>query len=440
MTYQRANNDPDSKHAGRSVPRREIFAWAMFDFANSGYTTVVLTTIFNAYFVGVVAAGDDSGRATLIWSGAMAAANLLVLLSAPLVGAIADESASKKRLLALTTLGCVIGTALLGFAAPGDVTWAAGCVIVATLMFATGENLIAAFLPEIAKPDEMGRISAYGWTLGYFGGLLVLGASLVIVKAGEARGATAAEYVGQVMWFTAFAFAVASLPTFLWLRERAQPRGNETAWQIARAGVSRLRETLTHVRAHRDLFRFLIILAVYQSGVATVIVLAAVFAQQVMGFSTQDTIVMVLVVNVAAAFGAFVFGHVQDRIGSVRSLAITLLVWIAAIGVAYVGESRTSFWVAAGLIGVSMGASQSAGRALVGLFTPPERCAEYFGLWGLATKLAAIVGPLNYGLIAYVTGGDHRRALLGTAIFFVAGLALLFTVNETRGRAAAHGG
>lgn len=411
----------------------------MFDFANSGYTTVVLTTIFNAYFVGVVAAGAVAGRATLIWSVAIAVANLLVLLSAPIIGAIADESASKKRLLAVSTLGCVAGTAMLGFAGPSDVTWAVTWVIVATLMFSTGENLIAAFLPEIAKPNEMGRISALGWTLGYFGGLLVLGLSLAIVKTGEARGASAAEYVGQVMWLTAVAFALASLPTFLWLRERARPRGRETPWQVARGAFMRLRETLTHVRAHRDLFRFLVTIAVYQSGVYTVIVLAAVFAQEVMGFSTQDTIVMVLVVNVAAALGAFVFGHVQDRIGSVRALAITLLIWIAALAVAYLAAARAGFWIAASLIGISMGASQSAGRALVGLFTPPERCAEYFGLWGLATKLAAIVGPLNYGLIAWMTGGDHRSALLGTAIFFVAGLALLATVDEARGRAAAHG-
>jgi UMF1 family MFS transporter len=419
------------------VTRREIFAWAMFDFANSGYTTVVLTTIFNAYFVGVVAAGHGTGPATLIWSAAIAVANLLVLLSAPLVGAIADESASKKRLLAVSTLGCVAGTALLGFAGPGEVTWAVTWVIVATLMFSTGENLIAAFLPEIARPEEMGRISALGWTLGYFGGLLVLGLSLLIVKAGEARGASVSAYIGQVMFLTALAFAAASLPTYIWLRERARPRGRETVSQIAAGAFARLRQTLTHVRAHRDLFRFLITIAVYQSGVYTVIVLAAVFAQQVMGFRTQDTIVMVLVVNIAAALGAFVFGHVQDRIGSVRALAITLLIWIAALGVAYGGESRQVFWIAAGLIGLAMGASQSAGRALVGLFTPRERCAEYFGLWGLATKLAAIVGPLSYGLIAYLTGGDHRRALLGTAMFFIAGLALLATVDEARGRAAA---
>ncbi len=447
-------SDPDSGSIPETVPRREIFAWAMFDFANSGYTTVVLTTIFNAYFVGVVATDSDSGRATLIWSGAVAAANLLVLLSAPLIGAIADESASKKRFLALTTLGCVISTALLGFAGPGDVVWATCCVIVATLMFASGENLIAAFLPEIARPDQMGRISAYGWTLGYFGGLLVLGISLMIVKSGEARGASATQYVGQVMWLTAFAFAVASLPTFLWLRERAQPRSDhaqprsdnsqprsrETIAQLARGGLSRLRETLTHARAHRDLFRFLITLTVYQSGVATVIVLAAVYAQAVMGFTMQDTIVMVLVVNITAALGAFIFGHIQDRIGSVRALAVTLLCWITALAVAWRGETRASFWLAASLIGASMGASQSAGRALVALFTPPARCGEYFGLWGVATKLAAIAGPLSYGFIAYATRGDHRLALLGTAMFFVAGLLLLMTVNESRGRAAAQVG
>ncbi len=414
----------------------------MYDFANSGYTTVVLTAIYSAYFVGVVARanGADNGTATLLWTLAMGISNFLVLASAPVVGAIADHRAWKKRFLLVTTVGCVGFTAALGLVGPGDVATAMVLVILAGAMFASGENLIAAFLPEIARQNDMGRISGYGWTLGYIGGLLVLGLCLLYITWAEDRGQSAAQFVPVTLWITAGAFALAALPTFFWLRERAVPVPLPPGENYVVSGFLRVRHTLAEARRFQDLFRFLVTLAIYYCGIHTVIVLAAVYAQQVMGFGTQETITLILVVNVTAAAGAFLFGQFQDRLGSVRTLAFTLLVWIAALVLAYVTESRASFWVVANLVGLALGASQSAGRALVGQFSPPERAAEFFGLWGLAGKLAAIVGPVTYGVITWSSGGDHRLALLSTGVFFVAGLLLLLTVNEPRGRAAARAG
>ncbi len=411
----------------------------MYDFANSGYTTVVLTAVFNAYFVGVVAGdgADKSGAATLLWTVAMAITNILVLASAPVLGAIADHGAHKKRFLALTTVGCVLFTAALGFVGRGDVALGMTLVILASLMFASGENFIAAFLPEIASQKDMGRISGYGWSLGYLGGLLVLGMCLVYIQWAQSRGEVAVQYVPVTMWITAIMFALAALPTFLWLRERAVPQALAPGENYIRIGFARVRHTLTHARHYRDLFRFLMTLAVYYCGINTVVVLAAIYAQEVMGFSMQENIMLILVVNVTAAIGAFGFGLVQDRLGSVRTLAITLLVWITALVIAYFTETRAAFWVVANLVGVSLGSSQSAGRALVGQFSPPERSAEFFGLWGLAGKLAAVIGPLVYGLVTYASRGNHRLALLTTCAFFIAGLLMLLTVNERRGRAAA---
>ncbi|OGI53057.1 MAG: MFS transporter [Candidatus Muproteobacteria bacterium RIFCSPHIGHO2_01_60_12] len=421
------------------MPRREIFAWAMYDFANSGYTTVVLTAVFNAYFVGVVAGNgaDRSGTATLLWTVVMAITNVLVLASAPILGAIADHGAHKKRFLAFTTVGCVFFTILLGFVGRGDVALGMTLVILATLMFASGENFIAAFLPEIAEQKDMGRISGYGWSLGYLGGLLVLGMCLVYIQWAQSRGDAVTQYVPVTMWITAVMFALAALPTFIWLRERAVPQPLAPGENYIRIGFARVRHTLSQARHYRDLFRFLITLAVYYCGINTVVVLAAIYAQEVMGFSMQENIMLILVVNVTAAIGALTFGLVQDRLGSVRTLAITLLVWIAALAIAYFTETRAAFWVVANLVGVALGSSQSAGRALVGQFSPPERSAEFFGLWGLAGKLAAVIGPLVYGLVTYLTHGNHRQALLSTTAFFIAGLLLLLTVNERRGRAAA---
>jgi len=421
------------------VTRREIFAWAMYDFANSGYTTVVLTAVFSAYFVSVVAGtgADRDGSATLLWTVAIAITNLLVILSAPVLGAIADHGAYKKRFLIITTVGCVLFTTALALVGAGDIALGMTLVILSAFMFATGEDLIAGFLPEIARPKDMGRISGYGWSLGYLGGMLVLGLCLAYITWGTARGLPATHTVAVSMLITAALFALAALPTFLWLRERAVPQRLPRHVDYIRAGFARVRTTLRHARHYRDLFRFLWTLAVYYCGIHTVVVLAAVYAQEAMGFGTQEVIVMILVVNLTAAVGAFGFGLAQDRIGSVRTLALTLLVWIAALVLAYFLESRAGFWWVANLIGVAMGSSQSAGRALIGLFSPPARAAEFFGLWGLAGKLAAIVGPLSYGLVTYLSGGNHRLALLGTTVFFIVGLGLLFTVNESRGRAAA---
>jgi MFS transporter, UMF1 family len=422
------------------APRRELFAWAMYDFANSGYTTVVLTTIFNAYFVGVVAgraSGFTAGMGTLLWTMAMSLPNALVLVSAPVLGAIADHCAAKKRFLLITTIGCVLCTALLALAGPGDVSLAMTLVVLSNLTFATGENLIAAFLPEITRQDGMGRVSAYGWALGYLGGLGVLGVCLAYVTWAQRHGLDATQYVPVTMLIVATVFALAATPTFLWLKERAIPVPLSQGEHSLTIGFHRLRRTLAERTRFRDLFRFLSALTIYYCGINTVVVLAAVYAQEVMGFSTSDTIILVMVVNVTAAVGAFLFGQVQDRLGSVPTLVVTLLIWVAAISVAFVVASRVGFWVAANLVGIALGSSQASGRALIGQFAPPTRAAEFFGLWGLAGKLAAVVGPLSYGLITYFTAGNHRLAILSTVLFFAAGLALLATVNEQRGRAAA---
>jgi MFS transporter, UMF1 family len=423
-----------------NATRRELFAWAMYDFANSGYTTVVLTTIFNAYFVGVVtggASGLPEGTGTLLWTVAVSIPNALVLVSAPVLGAIADHYAMKKRLLLVTTLGCVLCTALLALAGPGDVWLAMSLVVLSNLTFATGENLIAAFLPEISHQESMGRISAYGWALGYIGGLAVLGLCLAYVAWAQRHGLDAAQYVPGTMLIVAGVFALAATPTFLWLQERAIPAPSGHGERYLAVGFRRLRHTLADSRRFRDLFRFLVALTIYYCGINTVVVLAAVYAQEVMGFGTSETIILVMVVNITAAAGAFLFGQVQDRLGSVPTLAVTLVIWIVATSLAYVSDSRASFWMVANLVGIALGASQSSGRALIGQFSPPARAAEFFGLWGLAGKLAAIIGPLSYGLITYLTAGNHRLAIVSTVFFFVVGLAMLATVDESRGKAAA---
>ena len=195
------------------VRPRELWAWSMYDFANSGYTTVVITALFNAYFVAVVA--GNAPWATLAWTAALSVSYALIVLSAPMIGAYADQHAARKKLLAITTAGCVLFTALLYFAQP-DLLWLAIlCIVVSNFFFGSGENLVAAFLPELAKTRALGRVSGWGWSLGYLGGLFTLGLCLAYVTWAEAEGHGANEYVPVTMLITAVIFALASLPTFL---------------------------------------------------------------------------------------------------------------------------------------------------------------------------------------------------------------------------------
>jgi MFS transporter, UMF1 family len=230
---------------------------------------------------------------------------------------------------------------------------------------------------------------------------------------------------------TAVIFALAAAPTFLFLRERAVPATQPGL----RAAFARLVETARSARDYRDLLLVFATGTFYQAGVATVIALAAIYAELVMGFKTEDTIALILVVNVTAAIGAFGFGYAQDRIGKVWALRITIVGWIAMTVIAFFSATRAHFWVAANLAGLCMGSSQSAGRALVAYFSPAGRSAEFFGLWGVATRLASIMGPLTYGAVTWITGGNHRLAILLTGVFFVVSLAILAFVNERRGRA-----
>ncbi len=414
------------------VRPREVWAWAMYDFANSGYTTVVITALFNAYFVAVVA--QRAPWATLAWTAALALSYALVVVTAPLIGAYADARAAKKKLLALTTAGCILFTALLALAGPGTLALAVTAIIVSNFFFATGENLVAAFLPELADSRALGRISGWGWSFGYLGGLSALGLCLAYLTAVEGAGGAAADAVPGAMLITAALFAVASLPTFVFLRERARPAAREH-W--VRTALERVSATVHHARRYRDLARFLLCTVFYQAGIQAVVTLAAIYAQEAMGFTTAQTLVLILVVNVTAAVGAFFFGYVQDRVGHVPAITLTLLGWILMVLLAWRAEGAALFWLAANIAGLCMGASQSAGRAMVGYLAPPDRLAEFFGLWGLAVKLASILGPLTYGLANWLSGGDHRRAILVTGSYFLVGLLLLKGIDAERGRRAA---
>jgi UMF1 family MFS transporter len=421
------------------VRKREVFGWAMYDFANSGYTTVVLTAVFNAYFVGVVAGKAE--WATLAWTSALALSSLIVMLTMPTIGAYADLRAVKKRLLVITTLGCVITTAALALAGPGDLAWAVVAIVLSNVFYSYGESLTAAFLPELAKREAMGRVSGWGWSFGYFGGMLTLGLSLAYVLAAQARGETAAQFVPVTMLITAVVYGLTALVTFALLGERAQPQPGALEAEGLMASLRRLQQTFHEARRYRDFAWLLACAVAYQAGIAVVIALAAVYAESVLGFKQTQTMLLIFLVNIASAVGAFGFGYWQDRIGHKKALAVTLAGWIVMTALAFAATTPPLFWAAAVIAGLCMGSSQSAGRAMAGLLAPETRRAEFYGLWTFAVRLSAIVGPLTYGLVTWLTAGNHRLAILSTGAFFVLGLWLLRHVDMARGeRAAAESG
>ncbi len=411
------------------VRRRELFGWAMYDFANSGYTTVVITAVYNAYFVAAIAPDPASG--TLLWTLLLGLSNLLAMALMPLIGAQADRRGSKKRWLAAATALCVGGTVML--ALTDDWRLAAAALVLSNLGFACSEGLIAAFLPELARRHALGRVSGWGWAFGYFGGMLALGLCLAHVLAAQAAGAKASQFVPVTMWITAGLYLLAALPTFLLLRERPQTG----LPQSSARGFGRLQAAWRTARDYPD-FRALLACAVaYQAGIAVVIALAAIYAQEVLGFGQAQTMALIFLVNIASAIGAFGFGHYEDRVGHRRALSITLVGWMLMVALAGLATAPLLFWVAAVIAGLCMGSSQSCGRALAGSLAPRAQLAEFYGLWTFAVRGAAILGPITYGLVVWMTAGNHRLGILSTGLFFVAGWWLLRRVDVARGEARA---
>ena len=426
---------PDLGQAHQALPARptqssrlERLAWASLDFANSGYTTVVLTAVFNAYFVSVVMAG--SPQATLLWTLILSASYAVVMITAPWVGALADARSCKRRILLVATLACSLSTLALGLVGPGDLWLAAGLLLVSNVAYATHQDVSAGFLRELASQDQAGRLSGYGWAWGYLGGLL----SLVLSLAWFLKGAqwigfplTEQEKVLGSLVATAVLFAVVGLTALALLKERAPPTGE--VWQLA---WSRLAGDWRDAQADasaQSLRRFLWCVLSYQAGVATVIALAAIYAQQVMGFGMDKTVLLILVVNLTASAGAALFGWLQDRLGHGRSLSLALWLWIGMVVCAGLGQTEGWFWLAANLAGLAMGASQSGARAAIADLAPVHRQAEAFGYWGVAVNGASVLGPLAYGLVTWLTDNDHRLAIGLTGLFFAAGLVLLRRVQ-----------
>lgn len=399
--------------------KREIFGWCCYDFANSAFITVVITVVYGPYFTGVVAAGWAG--ANTLWSVTLAASQVVVMVFGPALGVLADVTASKKRFLLSMMWVCSAATAALWLTGPGTVALAAGLVIVAYAAFSFGENFCASFLSELSTRANCGRISGYGWSFGYLGGLGALGLAMLVLSV-------APDGVRWVFVVTALFMVAATLPVLLLLRERKQPEPQVARWwQLGWESVLRAARDLPQ---HRDLLRFFWAFLLYMSGLGAVVAFAAIYSAEVLGFTTGENLVLFASLQVSSALGALAFGWWQDRAGSVNMLSAALLLWcLVAVG-AYFCQTKEMFFLVGNLAGLAIGSCQAGSRAVVSLLSPRERAAEFFGFWGVFGKLAAVVGPLFMGVLADVF--DLRVAVLATLVFFVGGLIILRGVRMER--------
>jgi len=408
------------------VSRSEVLAWASYDFANSGYTTVVLTAVYNAYFVSIVA--ENAVWATLAWTLTITLSNIFSILVIPIVSSAADASANKRFWLTVMTLICVICTAALYFTHTGSLALAVLLIVLSNTAFNAGVSLNSAFLSELAKTEAFGKVSGWGWGFGYLGGILSLGVCLMIVFAAQDSGKSAEDYVPLCMLSTAAIFMVVSLPMLLCVKERSKPSGLSFEKTVKNLWVQE-RSSFAVLKESPEFLKFCFCGLLYQAGIAVVVTLSAVYAELVMKFTTAQTITLILVVNITAAVGAFFFGYVQDRLGHRKTLALTIFLWIVMGVTAAFSTSAASFWFAANLSGIAMGSSQAAGRATVAVFAPEGQLAKFYSVWNIAVWGANILGPITYGLVTWLTNGDQRTAILVTTLYFVFGLIVLRMVR-----------
>jgi len=429
--------------------RTTIAAWCTYDWANSAFTTLVVTFIYSTYFVQAFA--DDPDTGTAFWSRGIVVSSILIAVLSPVLGAAADRGGARRKFLIISTLVCVAATTVLAFITPDQsnaVLTALTVFVIANVAFEVGMVFYNAFLPAVVSPERIGRVSGYGWGLGYAGGLVCLVVALLVfvgLPGSDPLLALSTEDAFNVRatnllvagWFLIF-----SLPIFLWVRDSA--KGASVSIGVPETGRSPLRQAFTDlkvtaqkIRHYRQIIRFLLARLVYNDGLVTVFAFAGIYASGTFDFTQSDIIVFGIVINVAAGLGAWVFGIMDDRRGGKSTIMVSLVALSVATLIAVLAPGRPWLWVAGIGIGIFAGPNQSASRSLMGRFVPERHQSEFFGLFAFSGKATAFLGPLLLGILSEAYG--QRVGVSVVVLFFLAGGALLWTVDEKEGIEAAKG-
>ena len=409
-----------------SSAKSQIFVWTLFDFANTSFSVMVVAVGYSLYFKEIVAGG--SGRGDFLWGIAVSISMFLTALIAPVLGAAADFSSRRKRFLFGFTIVSITSTALLYFIDAGMVFAGMLFFILANIGFEGGLVFYDAFLPNLTTERSYGRVSGYGFAMGYVGSL----ATLLIAMPLYAKG-----FVQENLPNVRFSFVIAagifllfSAPLFIFLRDH-RIRFEQKVSYVG-AGIQRVRETIGHLKNFRNVGRFLLAFFIYNDGILTIISFASIFATQSLNFTLQEVILLFALVQASGIIGSIVFGVVTDKIGAKRTININLILWMVVVAGAYFVQSKEMFYAIGAIAGSSMGASQASSRSLMAQLTPKNHEAEFFGFFdGLCGKASAVVGTFLFGLISYITG-DQRISVLTIGLFFVAGYILLQRVDDAQ--------
>ncbi|MBI2156590.1 MAG: MFS transporter [Candidatus Rokubacteria bacterium] len=409
---------------------RAVVAWTLYDFANSSFAAIVLSTVYPAYYAGAVV-GNAGGRGDFWWGLVVSVSMILVALTSPLLGGIADHAGTRKPFFVGFTLVSVAATALMATVGPGMVGWGFALGVAGIVTFEAAFVYYNAYLPRIAAPAELGRVSAAGFAVGYAGSLV---AFLL------AYPFAAAKAYGGCFLVAAAQFLVLSVPAFVILPpdERHAVRLPAAVRRGVRDTLATLRELL-RVPERREMRRFLLAYLIYEDGVNTVVTFAGVFAAKTLGFAFTEIIALFMLVQITALAGSAGWARVTDTRGPKLVVTVTLVQWVAVTVLAYFVGAKWHFWVVAILAGTGLGAIQAASRTFMATLVPAGREAEFFGFYALVGKTGAILGPLVFGVVSAAMGGNQRAAIVAVGLFFVVGLALLRRVRAggpTAARAA----
>jgi UMF1 family MFS transporter len=432
-----------SKSPVRTTPssrRRAIWGWAIYDFANSAYTTLIVTFIYAVYFTQQIAPDGITG--TALWSRGVTITALVVAFVSPVMGALADRGGLRRPLLLGLTLLTVVSVSLLWFPTPGEVALALTLFVISNVAFELSGVLYNSYLPEVAEPHEIGRVSGFGWGLGYVGGLVAMAIALFGFIQPDVPpfglDPQTGEHVRATTVLVGVWFAVLSIPMFLWVKEPEAAAARRPLGEVTRRAFAELGETLREVRRYRQVVRLLLARLFYNDGLVTIFAFGPIFAAEVFGFTTIEVLYWGLALNVTAGLGAFAMGFLDDRIGGRLTLLVTLVGLVAASLWAVASNSKESLYLAGIFLGIFVGPNQAASRSLLGRFAPADKEGEFFGFFAFSGKAMAFAGPLLLGLVTQITG-DARMGMATILGFFFIGGALLLWVDEEEGRRTAAG-
>ncbi|OQY73138.1 MAG: MFS transporter [Ignavibacteriales bacterium UTCHB2] len=398
--------------------KKKIFIWTLFDFANTSFSIVVVTFVYAVYFKKVVAEGKSIGD--LYWSIGTSLAMIITAIISPILGAIADYSAGKKRFLLFFTLLCIVATSSLFFVGEGEIFFGILLFVLANIGFEAGLVFYDSFLPEITEPKNFGRVSGYGFAMGYLGSLATLAIIYPFIQA---------EMIKESFPVAALFFLIFAIPLFVYLKDNRKIKSEKVSY--LNIGITRVWNTISNLKHYKNLAIFLLAYFFYIEGVNTIIFFSGNYASTTLKFNETELLIFFLTVQTTAIAGSVILGIIADSIGQKKTIIITLIIWLITVLLAYLVQDKSGFYVVGLLAGAAMGSSQSTSRSLMSKLTPPDKKTEFFGFYSFFGKSSAIIGPLVFGFVSFISG-DQRLAIFSIGIFFLIGLLILLWVNDPK--------